>query len=91
MCVCVYVCVCVCVYGVIQTSYCSPSLSSLSVTVDIVTPRDVTQRGCQLSLSFSKPVTEVHSELKKLGIVVCTLLGGEWWGGREGRSDGGRE
>ena len=46
------------------------------MTVDIVTPRDVTQRGCQLSLSFSKSVTEIHSELKKLGVVVCAYFAG---------------
>ena len=61
------------------------------MTVDIVTPRDVTQRGCQLSLSFSKPVTEVHSELKKLGIVVRTLLGGEEREGSDGGGGGGGE
>ena len=74
---CVHMCVCACVHACVYDrcitvfqSHCE--LLSLSVTVDIVTPRDVTQRGCQLSLAFSKPITDVHVEMKKLGIVVRT-------------------
>ncbi|XP_042216189.1 kynureninase-like isoform X2 [Homarus americanus] len=38
----------------------------------IITPEDVNQRGCQLSLIFSFPLQEIHDELKKRG-VVCDI------------------
>ena len=38
--------------------------------VDIVTPSDPNQRGCQLSVSFSVPVANVFQELKRRGVVV---------------------
>lgn len=38
--------------------------------VEIVTPRDPNQRGCQLSLKFSVNIHQVFVELEKRGIVV---------------------
>jgi len=38
--------------------------------VDILTPSDPAQRGCQLSVSFSVPVANVYRELKRRGVVV---------------------
>ncbi|XP_053554241.1 kynureninase isoform X2 [Bombina bombina] len=40
--------------------------------VKIVTPSNVEERGCQLSLSFSFPIKAVHEELEKRG-VVCDM------------------
>jgi len=45
-----------------------PQMTSIS----ILTPDDVNQRGCQLSLVFSCPVDEIFQELTKRG-VVCDL------------------
>ncbi|XP_061181559.1 kynureninase-like [Saccostrea echinata] len=39
------------------------------VHVDIITPSDPSQRGAQLSLSFSVPVAHVFEELTKRGVV----------------------
>ncbi|XP_055998219.1 kynureninase-like isoform X2 [Ostrea edulis] len=39
------------------------------VSVEIVTPSDPTQRGAQLSLSFSVPIIHVFEELCKRGVV----------------------
>ena len=50
------------------------SHSKSTVTVEIITPRDPAERGCQLSLRFSRPVNEVHKALEKLGIVVSNKL-----------------
>ena len=36
----------------------------------IITPRDPSQRGCQLSLEFSFNLEKVHGELEKRGVVV---------------------
>ncbi|XP_035469942.2 kynureninase isoform X1 [Scophthalmus maximus] len=40
--------------------------------VRIITPSDPRQRGCQLSLSFSVPITKVFQELEKRG-VTCDM------------------
>ncbi|KAM9820354.1 kynureninase [Neosynchiropus ocellatus] len=40
--------------------------------VQILTPSDPEQRGCQLSLSFSLPIKKVFTELEKRG-VVCDM------------------
>eukprot|EP00416_Gambierdiscus_australes_P022112 CAMPEP_0171064994 /NCGR_PEP_ID=MMETSP0766_2-20121228/6600_1 /TAXON_ID=439317 /ORGANISM="Gambierdiscus australes, Strain CAWD 149" /LENGTH=479 /DNA_ID=CAMNT_0011521065 /DNA_START=47 /DNA_END=1486 /DNA_ORIENTATION=+ len=40
--------------------------------VEIITPRDAKQRGCQLSLVFRQDMQEVHTALSKGG-VVCDL------------------
>ncbi|KAK7154686.1 hypothetical protein R3I93_009583 [Phoxinus phoxinus] len=40
--------------------------------VDIITPSDPEQRGCQLSLSFSRPIRAVYEELEKRG-VACDM------------------
>ena len=45
-----------------------PQMTSIS----ILTPDDVNQRGCQLSLVFSCPVDEIFQELTKRGVVVST-------------------
>ena len=38
--------------------------------VEIITPADPAQRGCQLSAVFSVPVTEVFQALQRRGVVV---------------------
>lgn len=43
------------------------------VSVEIVTPSDPTQRGAQLSLSFSVPIIHVFEELCKRGVVVSYI------------------
>ncbi|KAK7085033.1 hypothetical protein SK128_007461 [Halocaridina rubra] len=40
----------------------------------IITPDDVSQRGCQLSLIFSYPLQEIHKELQKRGVVCDVRL-----------------
>lgn len=40
--------------------------------VEIVTPRDPNQRGCQLSLKFSLSIQRVFVELEKRGVVVSS-------------------
>ncbi|XP_078690397.1 kynureninase-like isoform X1 [Branchiostoma floridae x Branchiostoma belcheri] len=37
--------------------------------VDIITPSNPAQRGCQLSLMFSVPITRVFTELERRGVV----------------------
>jgi kynureninase len=44
----------------------------LKETVDILTPRDPSQRGAQLSLVFRKSVVEVHEAISKQG-VICDV------------------
>lgn len=43
-------------------------------TATIITPEDVSQRGCQLSIIFSFPLKQIHSELQKRGIVCDVRL-----------------
>lgn len=38
--------------------------------VTLITPEDPEERGCQLSLTFSFPLKQVHQELTKRGVVV---------------------
>lgn len=38
--------------------------------VAIITPSDPTQRGCQLSLVFTRPVRAIHAALEREGIVT---------------------
>jgi kynureninase len=45
-----------------------------SIYVQIITPSDPEQRGCQLSLMFSVPVGQVYEELGKRGVVVSYRL-----------------
>ena len=40
------------------------------VTVEIVTPSNVKERGSQLSLIFSTDLKEVHSKFEQMGVVV---------------------
>ena len=42
--------------------------------VELITPTDPAQRGCQLSAMFSVPVTGVFQALQKRGVVVCKFL-----------------
>uniref|UniRef100_A0A8C5MKP3 Kynureninase n=1 Tax=Leptobrachium leishanense TaxID=445787 RepID=A0A8C5MKP3_9ANUR len=42
------------------------------LSVRIITPSNVAERGCQLSLTFTLPIKEVFEELEKRG-VVCDL------------------
>lgn len=39
-------------------------------SVEIITPSDPEQRGAQLSLIFSVPLSAVQEELQKRGVVV---------------------
>ena len=39
--------------------------------VEIITPKDPAQRGCQLSVKFSVPVMNLKREFDKRGVVVC--------------------
>ena len=43
------------------------------VTMDVITPSDPNQRGCQLSLRFSCLVEDVHQKLYQQGIIVSNL------------------
>lgn len=43
------------------------------VHVDIISPSNPSQRGAQLSLSFSVPICHVFEELAKRGVVVSHL------------------
>lgn len=38
--------------------------------VRIITPSQIEERGCQLSLSFSLPIKSVFKELEKRGVAV---------------------
>ena len=40
------------------------------LNVEIITPRNTTERGSQLSLLFSKDLKEVHEKVEQLGVVV---------------------
>lgn len=58
------------------------------VHLEIATPSDHRQRGAQLSLMFSVPMSDIHSHMMKRGIVVSIvnmywmILGvGGWAGG----------
>ena len=42
--------------------------------VEIVTPKDIAQRGCQLSVRVPIPVTNLKKELDKRGVVVSISL-----------------
>lgn len=50
--------------------------------VKIITPSQIEERGCQLTLSFSLPIKSVFKELEKRGVAVsksnfiflCSLL-----------------
>ena len=46
--------------------------SNANPHVRIITPADPAHRGCQLSLSFSAPIKDVHKQLEKRGVVVNT-------------------
>ena len=43
------------------------------VTMDVITPSDPNQRGCQLSLRFSCLIEDVHQKLHQQGIIVSYL------------------
>ena len=76
MCVCAYLyhnC-CLILVAYLENSPLPMCVSVRVVTVEIITPRDPAQRGCQLSLRFSQPVKEVHETIKKLGVVVSISL-----------------
>lgn len=56
----------------INTHFSSGQLNAPAAT--IITPEDITQRGCQLSLIFSFPLKQVHKELQKRGVVCDVRL-----------------
>ena len=41
--------------------------------VDIITPSNPEERGCQLSLSFSVPISAIYEELEKRGVAVSNI------------------
>lgn len=41
--------------------------------LEIFTPSDPSQRGCQLSITLRIPVAEVHAALMKQGVVVRSV------------------
>lgn len=54
------------------TGYLEFILSQNFPEVTVITPSDPSQRGCQLSLMFNKPLTDVHEELERRG-VLCDI------------------
>jgi kynureninase len=40
------------------------------LTVEIITPSNVNERGSQLSLKFSQDLKEVHEKVEQMGVVV---------------------
>ena len=56
----------------LKTHFSSGSARDLSLK--IITPEDPNQRGSQLSLVFSKEVSDVHKKLEKRAIVVRPFL-----------------
>ncbi|XP_051997364.1 kynureninase [Xyrauchen texanus] len=56
----------------IKHYYCKDEFQPDKPFVDIITPSDPEQRGCQLSLSFSLPIKAVFKELERRGI-ACDL------------------
>ena len=44
--------------------------SSDKKLIDIITTRDPQQRGCQLSVTFSIPLEEIHQQIEKMGVLV---------------------
>jgi kynureninase len=45
-------------------------LEKLAADIHIFTPREVAQRGCQLSVKFSVAVERVHEKLAQKGVIV---------------------
>lgn len=39
--------------------------------VEIISPSEPQERGCQLSICFSLPIRHVFKELEKRGVAVC--------------------
>jgi len=56
----------------VKTRFSKSKLDEQRPTVEVITPQDPDQRGCQLSLKFSVPVNLVFEELTKEGVVVST-------------------
>ena len=46
------------------------SRNKSQLTVEIITPNDVNERGSQLSLEFSQNLKEVHEQVEQMGVVV---------------------
>ena len=42
--------------------------------VEIITPKDPAQRGCQLSIQVSVPIANIKKELDKRGVVVSSCV-----------------
>ena len=44
------------------------------LTVEIITPSNINERGSQLSLLFSRGLKEVHEKVEKMGVVVRNVF-----------------
>ncbi|XP_066978387.1 LOW QUALITY PROTEIN: kynureninase-like [Macrobrachium rosenbergii] len=56
----------------VKTHFSSGQLDAPTAT--IITPEDTTQRGCQLSFTFSFPLKQIHKEIQKRGVVCDVRL-----------------
>ncbi|XP_064107028.1 kynureninase-like [Macrobrachium nipponense] len=56
----------------VKTQFSSGQLDAPTAT--IITPEDTTQRGCQLSFTFSFPLKQIHKEIQKRGVVCDVRL-----------------
>lgn len=62
--------------SILLTGYLEKLLNTfLSKYVSIITPNNIHQRGCQLSLIFNRNIEKIHKEITKKG-VICDLRKG---------------
>eukprot|EP01084_Bolivina_argentea_P142291 249988_1 len=62
--------------SIVLTGYLEKLLNRfLSKYVEIITPKEIYKRGCQLSLIFNRNIENIHKEITKKG-VICDLRKG---------------